>query len=262
MLVTTAGPASSLWAPVNREPTVNSTQRLRLDEFSQLLLGVFLYEWGDRGTNTFEMIRWLHKVSRVLVTPIGYKSDPILKQLTSHKMDSWLGDLFSASETCLRETERVDESPKQMLRLGRRCAEDFLGRSPQEPYFGVSREGRFIPCTKSDDDRIKILREVAAKLPGHPSQIFIRVRQELVAGTTHLYEYATAKPMERASSKRHRDGNPQPCFLHRRWLYCGDEIQGHTDDKAYFRKLIKYFPELVGGSYAEPSALAKMSLIH
>lgn len=54
-------------APVTRERTVNSTQRLTLEEFAQAFLGAFLHGWGDRGTQTFDMIRWLQKVHRILV---------------------------------------------------------------------------------------------------------------------------------------------------------------------------------------------------
>ncbi len=53
--------------PVTRERTVNSTQRLTLEEFAQAFLGAFLHGWGDRGTQTFDMIRWLQKVHRTLV---------------------------------------------------------------------------------------------------------------------------------------------------------------------------------------------------
>ncbi len=35
---------------VTRERTVNSTQRLTLEEFAQAFLRVFLHGWGDRGT--------------------------------------------------------------------------------------------------------------------------------------------------------------------------------------------------------------------
>ena len=225
-------------APVTRKRTVNSTQRLTLDEFAQAFLGAFLYGWGDRGTKTLDMIRWLQKVRRTLI-----EHHSALNDLWSHPMGSWLGVLFDASEICLQAFDIGDESPKQILRLGRRYAEVFLGKSIVGPYFGLSEKGRFVSCTRTEDERIQVLREAAAKLPGRPGQMFIRVRHEVV-GAPPVYEYMTAKPIERTSSKRHNDGSHQPIFVHQRWIYGGGKIHNHTLDVRYIRKLVAIFPEL------------------
>ncbi|MCJ1384437.1 hypothetical protein MMC17_007553 [Xylographa soralifera] len=242
--------------PVHRERTVNSTQRLTLDEFSQVFLGSFLHGWGDRGNDTFDMIRWLHKVSLALKILVKHKNestddkteledDYVLRSLTLDSMDSWLGVLFHASKLCVQASEIGDQSCKQMLRLGRRCANSFLGDPLTSTYFGLPQAGRFISCAKSNDNRVDILRAVAAKLPGNPGQMLIRVRCNLMGWGPPVYEYTTAKPMIRASSKRSSDGSHQPCSGHQRWIYKGTERLNHTDDKVYFRKLVCVFPELL-----------------
>ena len=234
-------------APVTRNRTVNSTQRLTLDEFAQAFLGAFLHGWGDRGTKTLDMICWLQKVRRTLKILAKQGHHPAY-DLIWHPMGSWLGMLLDASETCLQAFDIGDESPKQLLRLGRRYAEVFLGKPIQGPYFGLSDRGRFVLCTGAEDDRIQVLREAAAKLPGRPGQMFIRVRHEVV-GAPSVYEYMTAKPIERTSSKRHNDGSHQPVFVHQRWIYGGGKIHSHTVDVQYFRKLVVAFPELQRSSH-------------
>ena len=230
-------------APVTRKRTVNSVQRLTLEEFAQAFLGAFLHGWGDRGTKTSDMIRWLQKVRRILATLTEPDHYPALNDLCSHETSSWLGILFDTSEICQQAFDIGDESPKQILRLGRRYAEVFLGKPLQGPYFGLSEKGRFVSCTRTEDDSIQVLREAAAKLPGRPGQMFIRVRHEVV-DAPHVYEYMTAKPIERTSSKRHNDGSHQPIFVHQRWIYGGGKIHSHTLDVRYFRKLVAVFPEL------------------
>ena len=241
-------------APVTRNRTVNSTQRLTLDEFAQAFLGAFLHGWGDRGTKTLDMIRWLQKVRRNLTMVAKQGHFSALDDLIWHPMGSWLGMLLDASETCLQAFDIGDESPKQLLRLGRRYAEVFLGKPIQGPYFGLSDKGSFVSCTGTEDNRIQVLREAAAKLPGRPRQMFIRVRHEVV-GATPFYEYMTAKPIERTPSKRHNDGSHQPVFVHQRWLYGGGKIPNHTLDVRYFRKLVAVFPELQRSSHNAAEAV-------
>ncbi len=179
-----------------------------------------------------------------------------------HEMGSWLDMLFDASEVCLQAVDIGDESPKQVLRLGRSYAEAFLGEPFQWPYFGLSEKGKFVSCTGTEDDSIQVLREVAAKLPGRPSQMFIRVRHEVADGIPPVYEYMTAQPIERTSSKRHNDGSHQPIFVHRRWIYSGSKVQGHTVDKRYFRKLVTVFPELVNAPRRGPSDMMAEAAAH
>ena len=241
-------------APVTRNRTVNSTQRLTLDEFAQAFLGAYLHGWGDRGTKTLDMIRWLQKVRRALTILAKQRHHSALDDLIRHPMGSWLGMLLGASETCLQAFDIGDESPKQLLRLGRRYAEVFLGKPMQGPYFGLSDRGRFVSCIGTEDDRIQVLREAAAKLPGRPGQMFIRVRHEVV-GAPPVYEYMTAKPIERTSSKRHNDGSHQPVFVHQRWIYGGGKIHSHTVDVRYFRKLVAVFPELQRSSHTTAEAV-------
>ena len=75
--------------------------------------------------------------------------------------------------------------------------------------------------------------------------MFIRVRHELPGVATPLYEYATAKPMARDSSKRRSDGSLQPIHAHRRWIYGGGKARGQTNDKKYYRRLVTVFPKIV-----------------
>ena len=237
-------------APVTRKRTLNSTQRLTLDEFAQAFLGAFLHGWGDRGTQTLDMIRWLQKVLRTFVISAEQEHQSVSYSFLPHPKDSWLGVLFDACETCLQALDIGDESPKQILRLGRRYAETFLGKPIQGPYFGLSEKGRFVSCARTEDDRIQVLRETAAALPGRPGQMFIRVRHDVVDAPP-FYEYMTAKPIERMSSKRHNNGSHQRVSVHQRWIRGGGRIHGHTNDSRYFQKLVAVFPHLEKASHSE-----------
>lgn len=230
--------------PVNRERTLNSTQRLTVDEFSQVFLGAYLHGWGDTGTETINMIQWLHKVGDASARWLKCDGRSPEVDRLSHPWASWFDILLDASEMCLQALAKGDESFKQLLRLGRRYAEGFLGQERGQPYFGLSTRGTFVSCTKSEEDRVQILRDAAANLPGRPSQMFIRIRHEMMSGANSIYEYATAKPLARSSSKRQVDGSHRPAFVHQRWMHGGTDFQIPTNDTRYFRRLVKQFPEL------------------
>ena len=204
--------------PVNRERIVNSTQRLTVDEYSQVLLGAFLHGWGDRGRDTIPMLRWFQNVHQAMLAPVAENMDSKSIDLTAEMMGSWLGILFDTSKICLQALEAGDDNVKQVLRLGRRYS-GSLALPSSSPHFGLSESGRFVSCTKSDDDGVEILLAVAAKLPGDPAQLFIRVRHSMFLGTGSFYEYATAKPFERPTCKRYNDGSRRPSYSHYRWLW-------------------------------------------
>ena len=252
-------------AAVTRERTINSTQRLTLEEFSQVFLGGFLRGWGDTGTETTFMVKWRLHVRDVL-SHLAQR-EPVALSYTSNQREmdswpkslfdpdnkgSWLHVLFDASEKYVKAVDNGDNAPKQLLRLGRQYSRKFLGKPVQGPYFGLSENGNCISCAKSEDDKVQMLRDVAINLPGSPNQMFIRVRSHHhksgLPQAENIYEYATAKPIERPSSKRQNDGTHQPNLVHRRWIRRCITSYGHTKDTRYYRKLIKTFPELASST--------------
>lgn len=239
-------------APVNRERTVNSTKRLTLDEFSQVFLGAFLYGWGDRGADTVEMMRWLQGVASTLAALVEKEDDDMPSHILGPSVEEcWLDVLFDASKTCLEAFKSGDNEPMQLLRLGRRYADTFLGDAPGDPYFGLSNRGKYMACIKSEDSRVQYLREVTAQLPGHPRQMFIRVSSQTTTHGEPIFEYATAKPMERPAVKRHNDGTVTASLNHQRWIYDGDNLELAAKDTRYLRKLVKTFPEVMPRTSAQ-----------
>ena len=235
-------------APVNREGTFNSAQRLTLEEFSQVFLGAFLQGWGAKIVDRSIMIQWLTKIRSILHGLAHQERYPLMQYLNLYGTGCWLNTLFEASTQCLQASNAGDEAFKQMLRLGSQHAKVFLGTSFLRPYFGLSEKGKFVSCAATEDDKVQILRHAAAKLPGEPDQMFIRLRHDTAPPATPLYEYATAKPMKRQSLKRHSDGRQQQALIHQRWLCDGGVLKDHTSDKRYYRHLVKVFPYLASST--------------
>ena len=84
-----------------------------------------------------------------------------------------------------------------------------LRPGPRLTFQGIRR----LSLVEVEDDSIWVLHEPAAKLSGSPDHKFIRVRHD-VLGAPPVYEYVTAKRIERMSSRSHSDGSHGRIFVH------------------------------------------------
>lgn len=231
-------------APVVSSCSIDSSERSRLslDELVQAVLGCFLQGWGEAGLDTSAVIGWLSRLSRIL-NDAAFAGSVEAKALISGDAEySWLNLLFSAAKHHMESTGNEKLVARKLISLGRRHGKAFLG-IPRAPLFGLLHRGGFVGLIENEDDRIDFLRKVAKdackelRLESH--QIFIRYRHKCLESSKSVYEYATAMPWNRHSTKRKLDQSEQRSEVHRRWLYAGsmDLRRKRLSDQRYDQRL-------------------------
>ncbi|KAG6990912.1 hypothetical protein G7Y79_00060g092160 [Physcia stellaris] len=233
-------------APVVASCSINSSERSRLSltEFLQAFLGCFLWGWGDAALDTLRAVRCLGHISNLL-DKAASNGLWDAKRLISAKF-SWLNLLFAAARYHLDCQGNEKLVATKLVSLGRKHGQYFLG-IPKMPMFGLLQCGSFVRLLRTEDDQISFLRKVAEdicqglRLESH--QMFIRYRHEWAGSSKATYEYATALPWNRRSTKRKHHGDEHKSQAHRRWLYAGtaDLRKGRLSDARYERRLDRAF---------------------
>ncbi|KAL8783121.1 MAG: hypothetical protein Q9195_009483, partial [Heterodermia aff. obscurata] len=244
-------------APVVSSGSINSRERSRLSltEFLQAFLGCFLHGWGDAALDTLRAIRWLHHISQILDDAASAEMPEAKAMISARAKFSWLSLLLSAAKYHLDCDENEKLVAKKLVSLGRKHGKPFLG-IPKMPMFGLLDSGSFVSLLRKEDEQISFLRKVAEdicqdlRLDSH--QMFIRYRHELPGSSKATYEYATALPWDRRSTKRMYDGCEHKSQIHRRWLYAGsaDLRIGRLSDARYEKRLDDIFrPDISRGNF-------------
>ena len=247
-------------APVVSSCSINSHERSRLSltEFLQAFLGCFLQGWGDAASDTLRAVQWLDHISHLLDDTASAGLPEAKAMISAGAKYSWLNLLFSAATYHLDCQGNEKLVAKKLVSLGRKHGKPFLG-IPKLPMFGLLDCGRFVSLLRKEDDQVAFLRKVAEdicqelQLDSH--QMFIRYRHECPGSSKFTYEYATALPWDRRSTKRMHDRSEHKSQTHRRWLYAGsaDLRKGRSSDARYEVKL----DDLV--SLKVPEARSKIS---
>jgi hypothetical protein len=116
----------------------------------------------------------------------------------------------------------------ESLRPKSNFGNDFSASSMVLAKFSL--RGRYVSLIIADDDKIHFLRKVAQDIATEmklgPTQIFIRYKRRYVKWSKHVYEYTTALPWSRSTSKRKLDRSEHEILGHRRWLYNGGDLTG------------------------------------
>ncbi|KAL8651005.1 MAG: hypothetical protein Q9226_004902 [Calogaya cf. arnoldii] len=211
-------------APVESARSIRSglRSRLSLQELLQATLGSLLQSWGAAGQDTLRSLRWLSSMYHLLRegTKLGNQSASLL--IGGAAEHSWLALLSEAASLYMVSEGLERQHNNKLISLGRKHGKTFLG-TPSAPIFGLLEHGRFIKMMASEEERIRLLREVgknmAEQLRLDSSQIFIRYKHEL-SKSFEVYEFATALPYK-SRRKRKADGTSCSIQSHHRWLYSG-----------------------------------------
>ncbi|CAF9936138.1 MAG: hypothetical protein HETSPECPRED_010027 [Heterodermia speciosa] len=231
-------------APVVSSCSINSHERSRLSltEFLQAFLGSFLHGWGDAALDTLRAVQWLDHISHVLDDTAAAGLLEAEAMISAGAKYSWLNLLFSAARYHLDCQGNEKLVAKKLVSLGRKHGKPFLG-IPKLPMFGLLDRGSFVSLLREEDDQVAFLRKVAEnicqelQLDSH--QMFIRYRHKCPGSSKFTYEYATALPWDRSSTKRMHDRSEHKSQIHRRWLYAGsaDLRKGRSSDARYEKRL-------------------------
>ena len=235
-------------APVVSSCSINSHERSRLSltEFLQAFLGCFLQGWGDAALDTLRAVQWLDHISHLLDDTASAGLPEAKAMISAGAKYSWLNLLFSAARYHLDCQGNEKLVAKKLVSLGRKHGKPFLG-IPKLPMFGLLDCGRFVSLLRKEDDQVAFLRKVAEdicqelQLDSH--QMFIRYRHKCPESSKFTYEYATALPWDRRSTKRMYDRSEHKSQIHRRWLYAGsaDLRKGRSSDARYEERLDNIF---------------------
>jgi hypothetical protein len=110
----------------------------------------------------------------------------------------------------------------------------------------VNPRGSYVNLITTDDDKIHFLRnvaqDVATGMSLDPTQIFIRYKRRYPKWSKHVYEYTTALPWHRATTKRKFDESRSGADGHKRWLYRGGSLERRGIDRRYYDRLDANFP--------------------
>ena len=244
-------------APVPSSYSISSSERSRLSltEFFQAFLGCFLWGWVDAALDTSRALRWLSYISDVLDDAASAGS-PCAESIIGRGEFSWLSLLFSAAKYHLICKGNEKLVAKKLVSLGRRHGKGFLGL-PRSPMFGLLNKGLFVGFIRTEDDQIHYLRKVAhdvyQELGLESHQVFIRYKHRCNGASKATYEYATALPWYRTSTKRKLDQSEHATGIHRRWLYAGSANlgKGRLSNETYYRRLDENFNPSFSGFHGK-----------
>ena len=229
--------------PVVKSCSVNSHEgsRLTLEELLLSVVGCFLSGWEVDELDTSEALKWLAQLGDVLHEAVDSNSREARALIGGVAASSWFSLLLSTAQGYQLSSDDDRYASRRLISLGRKHGKNFLGL-PKDPLFGLTYRGKFVGIIKNEDERIQLLREVAreiqatAGLDNH--HLIIRYKHRCLNSTKSFYEYATALPLPRKSTKRDAQGNWYPSQGHCRWLYAGEiSPQYDIQDERYLNRL-------------------------
>ena len=214
--------------PVIASCSVNSNERSRLtlEELLLSIVGCVLGGWLVAESDTSTAIQWLAHLADILDEAVNSNSREARAMVKGVAASSWFSLLLSATRKYQRSSDDERQASRRLVSLGRKHGKSFLGL-PDYPFFGLTRRGRFVGMMESEDEQIQFLREVAkevqatAGLENHHT--IIRYKHRCQYPSTSFYEYATALPLLRKSTKRNAREQGHQSQGHCRWLYAGEK---------------------------------------
>jgi hypothetical protein len=216
--------------PVMSARSLNTAERSRLtiDELLLASLGCFIQNEPSELTS----IQILSALSEHL-GEVAASSKEAEWMLSDSAGDTWLSLLFEAAQNYLQSSGEQHKSFRRLVKLGKNHGKSFIKPLPTS-FFGLLRLDRFIRLHTDEEDKIRVLRDVA-KDSSH-------ARDRMLIRYTHFYrdlgktvlEYATALPTI-FNTFRSPYGPPQPTRnVHLRWIFEGRAANGfsHADVNA------------------------------
>ena len=132
----------------------------------------------------------------------------------------------------------LDEGSKdtatKLVALGYRRFKNYLLDEKSEdfgPAFGLTNPIVLFPLHKDQEQRIECLPKIASNLELQPNTLIIRYKH--VNYWTATYEYASALPFPRQSTKRAYSGRRYQAKAHKRWIameWKSERVHGSEED--------------------------------
>jgi len=184
-------------APVVVERQIASrTSRVTIREFWIIVLGVIISQWESFCPSVERLCGLIIQLSTLVNQP----------RVTV----KWLKFLADAAQKLTSASHMDRLQSKKLLRLGMRWCSTLLNDPQQNSpnFFGLQEFPTLLGLIPGVEEKIAILREIAATLGAHPQDLLIRYRREL-RQACYPYAFATALPPRSAHSKFSSDvGEP------------------------------------------------------
>jgi len=215
--------------PVDVSRSVGAdASRISFDDLLQVIFGGALSNWTN-------YISDMHQAAKVVVS-----LRQALAVSSMSEIPRWLDILFHAATDYLNTKDIVRESYNRLIAFGKRRGSTFLAPDHErpQPFFGLSEYSTLFGMMSSENERIAALRIIAADLPFENDKLIIRYRvlfdNPNSTGSQSYWEYATARPESRTSTKRSSSGRQHQTQTHVRWILDINTIvvgKRFTDDK-------------------------------
>ena len=245
--------------------TGHDASRIPAEQLIYVVLGVLFRNWVKTSSMIPLALRSLSKMHRCIkrAAQIEGGHEAAVREAEGIRKlyddCGWLNMLLSRAESFDNLHEHETEVPTKLMATGFRRFDEMLDReNPLPQFFGLLNVQILFPLLKRDmmEERIRILRGVAARQKARPeemiirykrygSQEFARIREDNGAQEYYLspkkeefYEYASALPYIRGSIKRDHSGKCIKTGKHKRWIALVD---------LYNEQLPKFFSDKWSG---------------
>lgn len=219
--------------------TEQDASRITADMLMQVALGSLLSTWIGCSLEIPKAARWfacLHEFLNRSVAAEDLMANACARRLLCSS--SWISCLNRAALSYLESTKSEHELMRKLIALGLRRYSSFLGdrKHHPSPMFGLSKPETLFPLLDHENERIRILRDIASNLDYSHGQVIIRYRHtyyvnrlvmedkehnkhnKLLPDEVNSWEYASALPCHQETGKRRRDGQKISNSVHKRWI--------------------------------------------
>ena len=225
--------------------TGHDSSRIPAEQLIYVVLGVIFRNWVKTSSMVSLALRWLSKIHCCIkrAAQVEGKHEGAVREAERIRKlfgdCGWLNILLSSVESFNKLQEYEMEVPIKLMATGYRRFEGMLDKeNPLPQVFGLLNVCDIFPLLKKDmvEERIRILRRIAAQQKASPAKMiirykrygspeFTRIREDtgaheyyLGSGKEESYEYASALPYIRGSTKRKHSGECSRIKKHKRWM--------------------------------------------
>ena len=257
--------------------TGHDASRIPAEQLIYVVLGVIFRNWVKTSSMIHLALRWLSKIycciKRAAQIEGGDEAAVRDAERTRKLFEDcgWLNILLSSAESLNKLHEQQREVPIKLMATGFRRFDGMLDKeNPLPQIFGLLNVRNIFPLIKTDmvEERIRILRRVAAQQKASPAEMiirykrygspeFTRIREDtgaqeyyLSSGKEEFFEYASALPYIRGSTKRDHSGECRRIGRHKRWIAIAWAAPPYKEPDPYNETLPEFSPDKACGSPA------------
>lgn len=179
-----------------------STTRLLLPEFFQVVLGSVFSGWAEHGRNIQKASQFVFQLGEFITRS---------KSLLAKAPRSWVELLAEAAESYLSAEGSDKEYIQSLILRGRRRYKNFLAdpAEQQAPFFGITRVTTLLSLIVDSEKRVSALRLVAKNLlKAKPDALLIRYARKLPE--TQRIEKQFAAAVDDTISSNHQSNTQTP----------------------------------------------------